>query len=133
MEVSCSSCIGGLAIRDNLDGMYLTLTVIPGPHKGREFRFARHDTFVVGRSLHAHFQLLDKDKYFSRVHFMVEVNPPQCRLVDMGSHNGIYVNGVRVNTADLRSGDEIRAGHTILKLSVHPKKGDAGLQPVASA
>jgi serine/threonine protein kinase len=99
--------------------------VIAGPHKGRAFRFARHDTFLVGRSVHAHFQLPDKDKYFSRVHFMVEVNPPQCRLIDMGSHNGTYVNGSRVFSADLQDGDEIRAGHTILKLSVHVKKGEA--------
>src|SRR2546423_1500750 len=105
--------------------MRITLTVIAGPHKGLEFSFARHDTFLVGRSQHAHFQLPLKDKYFSRVHFMVEVNPPQCRLVDMGSHNGTYVNGTRLLFADLHDGDEIRAGHTILQLSVHPAKGDS--------
>src|SRR5438270_8084565 len=100
--------------------MRITLTVIAGPHKGREFSFARHDTFLVGRSRHAHFQLPIKDKYFSRVHFMVEVNPPQCRLIDMGSHNGTYINGAKLLYADLHDGDQIRAGHTILKLSVHP-------------
>jgi len=99
--------------------MRITLTVTEGPHKGLEFAFARHDTFLVGRSRHAHFQLPAKDKFFSRIHFLIEVNPPQCRLVDLGSHNGTYVNGSRVLSADLNDGDQIRAGHTILKLMVH--------------
>jgi eukaryotic-like serine/threonine-protein kinase len=98
--------------------MRIVLTVTAGPHKGHEFTFDRHDTFLVGRSKHAHFQLLAKDKYFSRIHFMMEVNPPQCRLIDMGSHNGTYVNGEKTLTADLKDGDQIRAGHTILRLRV---------------
>jgi serine/threonine protein kinase len=100
--------------------MRITLMVIAGPHKGQEFSFGGHDTFLVGRSKHAHFRLPTKDKFFSRVHFMVEVNPPQCRLIDLGSHNGTYINGVKLLYADLHDGDQIRAGHTILKLAVHP-------------
>ena len=91
--------------------MRITLTVIAGPHKGRKFSFARHDTFLVGRSLHAHFQLPDKDKYFSRVHFMVEVNPPNCRLLDMGSRNGTHVNGRKVKSADLKPADVVALSH----------------------
>lgn len=98
--------------------MQIILTVIAGPHKGLEFTFDRHDTFLVGRSKHAHFQLPAKDRYFSRMHFMIEVNPPQCRLIDMGSHNGTFVNGTQVLTADLKEGDQIRAGHTVLRLQV---------------
>src|SRR6266436_361485 len=100
--------------------MRIILTVIAGPHAGTEFTFDHHDTFLVGRSRHAHFQLPEKDKYFSRIHFMMEVNPPHCRLIDMGSHNGTYVNGQRVLSGDLRDGDQIRAGHTILRLAVQP-------------
>jgi serine/threonine-protein kinase len=98
--------------------MQVTLTVTAGPHKGRVFTFAGHDTFFVGRSKYTHFRLSTKDRYFSRVHFMVEVNPPQCRLVDMDSRNGTQVNGVRVRVADLRAGDRIRAGRTILRVSI---------------
>jgi serine/threonine-protein kinase len=98
--------------------MRIVLTVTAGPHKGLEFSFDRHDTFLVGRSKHAHFQLPAKDKYFSRIHFMMEVNPPECRLIDMGSHNGTYVNGEKTLVADLKDGDHIRAGHTILRVRV---------------
>ena len=56
--------------------------------------------------------------YFSRNHFLVEVNPPLCRLLDMNSHNGTFVNRQRVESADLHDGDEIKAGHTLLRVSV---------------
>jgi serine/threonine-protein kinase len=97
--------------------MEITLTVIEGPHQGQLFRFGGHDTFVVGRSKQCHFRLPYKDKYFSRVHFLIEVNPPRCRVADMGSRNGTYVNGQKVAAGtDLRAGDLITAGHTVLRI-----------------
>src|SRR5690242_2669428 len=87
-------------LQDN-EAMRITLTVTGGPHEGKVFTFDGHDTFIVGRSKRAHFQLPSKDKYFSRVHFLVEMNPPQCRLLDLGSRNGTYVNGQRVSATDL--------------------------------
>ena len=96
----------------------VTLTVTEGPHQGQVFTFAEHDTFIVGRSKHAHFRLPSKDKYFSRHHFLVEVNPPHCRVMDLGSRNGTYINGVRTPAADLRDGDLIKAGRTVLRASI---------------
>src|SRR2546425_13370566 len=96
--------------------MPLTLTVTAGPHAGRTFTFEAHDTFLVGRSEEAHFSLPD-DPYFSRMHFLVEVNPPLCRLTDLNSHNGTQVNSQKVQAADLHDGDEIRGGKTILRVS----------------
>jgi eukaryotic-like serine/threonine-protein kinase len=98
--------------------MRVTLTVIEGPHEGKSFSFAEHDNFIVGRSRNAHFRLANQDKYFSRFHFMVEVNPPSCRLLDLGSRNGTYVNGTKVGALDLKDGDLIRAGRTVLRLAV---------------
>jgi hypothetical protein len=103
---------------DGTSPVRITLKVTAGPHKGESFAFVGHDTFLVGRSQRAHFQLPMKDKYFSRIHFMVEVNPPSCRLLDMGSRNGTYVNGQKVEKVDLHDGDQIRAGHTILRVAV---------------
>ena len=57
--------------------MKVVLSVTAGPHAGKEFAFDRHDTFLVGRSKDAHFQLSYDDPYFSRRHFLVEVNPPR--------------------------------------------------------
>jgi hypothetical protein len=104
-------------------GWRLVLRVTAGPQKGRSFKFTRHDTFLVGRSQHAHFRVPKDDQYFSRIHFMVEVNPPSCRLVDMKSRNGTYVNEEKVLTADLQHGDTIRAGHTMLRVFLRDSSG----------
>ncbi|HWG42729.1 MAG TPA: FHA domain-containing serine/threonine-protein kinase [Gemmataceae bacterium] len=101
--------------------MRLILTAIAGPHSGQVFAFDGHETFLVGRSPKAHFRLQpgeSKDLYISRIHFMVEVNPPLCRVHDMNSRNGTLVNGVRIASADLHHGDKIKAGHTLLRVSL---------------
>ena len=98
--------------------MPVTLTVKEGPHQGRAFEFKEHDTFIVGRSARAQFRLPLKDPSLSRVHFMVEVNPPQCRLTDLGSTNGTKVNGRKISAADLVDGDLIEAGQTVLLFSM---------------
>src|SRR4051812_15087403 len=95
--------------------MPLSLVVTAGPHAGRTFAFDRHDTFLVGRAPEAHFSLPD-DPYFSRMHLLVEVNPPLCRLTDLQSRNGTLVNGQKAQAADLKHGDEIRAGQTVLRV-----------------
>jgi len=97
--------------------MAITLTVVEGPHLGRVFRFETHDTFLVGRAPEAHLQLPD-DPYFSRLHFMLEVNPPLCRLTDMGSRNGTMVNGKVVTRADLSDGTRIHGGKTVLRIGI---------------
>ncbi len=98
--------------------MQVTLTVTDGPHAGKAFAFAERDSFLVGRSKDAHFSLPRDDPYFSRRHFLVEVNPPRCRLLDLKSRNGTHVNGQRVEAIELGDGDAIKAGHTIFRVSV---------------
>jgi serine/threonine-protein kinase len=105
----------------------LTFTATEGPHKGQAFTFAGHDIFLAGRSKTAHLRVTDG--YFSRFHFMVEVNPPACRLTDLGSRNGTCVNGQRVSTADLRDGDVIKAGHTELRVSIPVNVAEATETP----
>jgi serine/threonine-protein kinase len=96
--------------------MKVTLDVIEGPHQGRRFTFAEHDTFIVGRARYAHFHLPTKDQYFSRAHFLLEVNPPLCRLMDMASTNGTFVNDKKVSQVDLKHNDLIQAGDTVIRV-----------------
>jgi eukaryotic-like serine/threonine-protein kinase len=97
--------------------MRVSLRVIAGPHVGRVFTFDQHDTFLIGRSESAHF-CLPEDRFFSRHHCLLEIAPPQCFLRDLGSTNGTYVNGQRVETAHLKSGDCIQGGETIIEVEV---------------
>ena len=98
--------------------MRVTLTVVEGPHVGSQFAFVEHEAFLVGRSPEVQFRLPLRDKTLSRVHFLVEVNPPSCRLMDMASTNGVRVNGKRVMAVDLSHGDRIQAGETVLAFAV---------------
>ena len=100
----------------------LTLAVIEGPCKGREFRFTGHEFFLAGRSAQAHLHI-PGDNYLSRLHFLVEVNPPVCRLTDLGSRNRTLVNGVPVQSVDLGNGDVIKVGRTSLRILIDGRAG----------
>lgn len=97
--------------------MQVTLRVLSGPHVGRSFVFNQHDTFLIGRSEAAHLCLPD-DRYFSRNHCILEIAPPRCFLRDLGSLNGTYVNGQKVQEAYLRNGDRVQGGQTVLGVEV---------------
>jgi serine/threonine-protein kinase len=97
--------------------MQVNLKVTSGPYKGRIFSFTQHDTFLIGRSPDAHL-CLPEDRYFSRNHCLLEMNPPHSYLRDLGSTNGTFLNGHRVKDAFLNSGDHIQCGETILVVEV---------------
>jgi serine/threonine-protein kinase len=97
--------------------MRVTLRVLEGPYRGREFTFDHHDTFLIGRSDNAHLYLPD-DRFFSRHHCLLEIAPPRCFLRDLGSTNGTFVNGQKVSEVFLRSGDRIQGGQTVLEVQV---------------
>ena len=97
--------------------MRVSLNVVAGPQVGRTFTFDQHDTFMIGRSDDSHF-CLPQDRFFSRHHCILEIAPPQAFIRDLGSTNGTFVNGQRVETAYLKSGDRIQGGETVLEVEV---------------
>jgi hypothetical protein len=73
--------------------------------------------WVVGRGHAADLVTLDPD--MSRQHFEVSLGSDGAfRVRDLGSKNGLYVNGSRAQSAPLRAGDELRAGATVLRFEV---------------
>ncbi len=97
--------------------------------KKQVFSYEDHDTFMVGRMDDCHVCIED-DSFLSRHHFILEVNPPNARLQDLGSLNGTYVNNKKVGGrdanetpeealarhsfpwVDLKNGDVITTGDT---------------------
>lgn len=111
------------------------LKATAGPLKGKTFVFEDHDTFVFGRSRDCHAHLSKDDKFSSRHHFLLEVNPPDARIRDLGSLNGTYVNGTKYggreaqetphqamyrlqSEVDLKHKDEIHVGDTVFRILV---------------
>jgi serine/threonine-protein kinase len=103
--------------------MQVNLKVTAGPYKGRIFSFTQHDSFLIGRSPDAHL-CLPNDRYFSRHHCLLEMNPPHSYLRDLHSTNGTFLNGHRVKDASLNNGDRIQCGETILEVEVTAESND---------
>lgn len=118
----------------------VSIDVSEGPLKGKSFSFAEHDTFIFGRMADCHFSLPD-DKQVSRHHFLLEVNPPDACIRDFGSLNGTWVNGEKIGArkkgetpeqgkkrryreTDLKDGDLIRAGQSVLSVGVEVQSCD---------
>jgi serine/threonine-protein kinase len=113
--------------------MRVELIAVEGPAEGRTFAFDEPDIFVFGRGLDAHCSV-PSDRTISRNHFMIQISPPQCMVLDLNSSNGTIVNGVRyggVNappvegmrqepprTVRLDEGDEVVAGKTTLRVKI---------------
>jgi serine/threonine-protein kinase len=98
--------------------MCVILSVVAGPQSGQQFHFQGHDTFLIGRTPDCHFRLDYDDPFFSDGHILIEVKPPRCRVIDLGSRNGIKVNGKTIEHADLVKNDEVRAGQTVFQIDV---------------
>jgi hypothetical protein len=70
-------------------------------------------TSRIGRSDESEIVLLDPS--VSRAHAIVDVNRGEAVVHDLGSTNGTYVNGRRVERERLRDGDELRFGNTRMR------------------
>jgi len=73
----------------------VTLTIVEGPMKDEHVSFEEHDTLIFGRQEDCHIRL-KSDPGVSRHHFILEANPPDVRLRDLGSLNGTHVNGTKI-------------------------------------
>ena len=87
------------------------LTATAGPDAGGVFALDG-PAIVVGRHSGAGVRLADTR--VSRRHFELRSQGDSYRLVDLGSGNGTRVNGVAVQSADLRPGDRVEVGDTVL-------------------
>jgi hypothetical protein len=86
------------------------------------------DIIKIGRLASAHL-CLDDDKV-SRIHSVIEVAPDgRLSIIDMGSVEGTYVNGKRVNKGVIAFGDEIRLGNTTIRVETAGPASVAAGQP----
>ncbi|MDB5330467.1 MAG: putative two-component system sensor histidine kinase [Phycisphaerales bacterium] len=95
----------------------LTLLVLQGPDKGR--RFELPDAIaLVGRDSR---QLPLTDNTVSRRHCELLPQDGNWILRDLGSSNGTYVNGARVEkVVVLKVGDQVRVGRTLMVFGAQP-------------
>jgi serine/threonine-protein kinase len=118
----------------------VTLTVLNGTHSGKQFTFSTPTHCVAGRAEDCSVRLAGafEDAMLSRHHCAINVNPPHIHVRDLGSHNGTYLNGHRIDRLDgvrkpgqdpevpprefvLQDGDVLRLGPIPFLVTISPK------------
>jgi hypothetical protein len=105
----------------------VTFTVTTGPMKGRRLTFHDQTFLSVGRAPDCLLCLgAGGDPTVSRRHCLFEIDPPEVFVRDLGSLNGTYINGLRMEGREasenigtgpatqlaLYHGDVVRLGET---------------------
>lgn len=126
MEVSTTALTGDLAGTRRADELRQWLSLRPGesalllvrgPGTGSTLRLGGT---VVTLGRHRRATMLLDDVSVSRRHAEIQPGRSGHRIVDLGSLNGTYLNGRRVDEADLRHGDAIQIGLFRLLVVVKP-------------
>jgi diguanylate cyclase (GGDEF)-like protein len=93
------------------------LVVLAGASVGEMYKIEVEKT-VIGRGQRAQIRLFDDG--ISREHAQITVEGSKVFLQDLGSTNGTYCNGLKVDKKELVDGDKILVGSTtILKFTYH--------------
>jgi hypothetical protein len=90
--------------------IHASLEVMAGPAKGVTFRLSRAMT-TIGRA-GADFTI--SDPTLSRQHASVLFHGDHFRVRDDGGRNATYLNGAKVREYNLRNGDTVMMGQTML-------------------
>jgi diguanylate cyclase (GGDEF)-like protein len=101
------------------DGNTAYLVILAGANVGDMYKIEKERT-VIGRGESVDLRLVDDG--ISREHAQLVKEADKVSVEDMGSTNGTFVNGVRIDRKALSDGDKILlGGTTILKFSYHDK------------
>jgi len=126
------------------------LTIVCGLPEGKEFVFRDRTVGAVGRAEDCLLRLPRDPLHLdvSRHHCLLDIDPPEVRVRDLGSKNGTYVNGTKIGQRrpgvppeevsafdmperSLDEGDELRIGGTVFRVSIRAgAKGRRGRRRV---
>jgi hypothetical protein len=92
------------------------LTIIEGPDQGRTFSIdgSQPSGVLVGQSPACEVRLADR--HASRRHASLDVAGRRLRLVDLGSTNGTFVDGLAVVEVFLQGGETVRVGEMAIRV-----------------
>ena len=95
--------------------MRVILAVTEGSAAGKAVAIEPQHPCRVGRSDGAELPIAN-DGLLSRLHFVVECDETTCRVRDLDSTNGTFLNGQRITMAEIHDGDVVLAGSTAFSL-----------------
>jgi FHA domain/Domain of unknown function (DUF4388) len=92
----------------------LALRFISGKYQGGEYPLEEGRRIVIGRSSDLDMMLVEE--MVSRRHAQIGMQNGIITIEDLGSTNGTFVNGEKIQRASLREGDRVLIGTSILKV-----------------
>lgn len=95
--------------------MAVYLRILQGAGTGQVLPVPNGQPVTLGRSASASYAF--DDPLLSRRHCAVEARGELCRIVDLQSRNGTFVNGQRVGAVLLRVGDRIKIGNLLIEVA----------------
>ena len=101
--------------------MRVILEVVDGAAAGKAVVLEPNQKCRVGRGEAADL-VIANDGLLSRMHFVVECDQASCRVRDLNSTNGTYVNGARTTEAEVGAQDLVMAGSTSFNLRAVPEE-----------
>lgn len=114
----------------------ITLTITTGKLSGKQYIFDTRTTCLIGRNDDCGLSIPDEvDKKVSRYHCLLDMNPPNIKIKDLGSLNGTYINNKKIGGRqshhtpeeaqklnfpeyDLQDGDNIIIGDTVFQVNI---------------
>jgi pSer/pThr/pTyr-binding forkhead associated (FHA) protein len=99
------------------------LRFISGKYQGGEYPLAEGQEIVIGRSSELDMVLVEE--MVSRKHARIALSDGTISIEDLGSTNGTFVNGEKVQQGTLREGDRVLIGTNILKVVAAPQDAQA--------
>lgn len=113
----------------------LKLRFVAGKYEGGEFRLPPEGEVLIGRG--AELPVVLAEDMVSRKHAKLTIRGDLVKIEDLGSTNGTFVNGERVKSAELKAGDRILIGTSIMKLlateapePARPRRPSAAVPPL---
>jgi len=97
--------------------MVVILEAVSGPVLGRRIEVRGGSIVRFGRTGKSDYAIAE-DGYLSSLHFSVECDGTQCRIRDLGSSNGTFVNGSRITDQVVREGDSLVAGGSTFRIHI---------------
>jgi hypothetical protein len=95
----------------------LIITILSGVRAGHRIVLSPGDRLKFGRTAKAEIVVAD-DPTMSSLHCEVQCEQDGCRVRDLNSRNGLFVNNDQVAEAELRDGDRLRAGRTFFGVAI---------------
>lgn len=90
------------------------LIILNGKQQGKKFRLEEGQN-VFGRDPNG--PIFIQDHQISRTHGKITSQNSQLTIEDLGSTNGIFVDGTAITKADISSTSRIQVGNTLLKIT----------------